>query len=327
MRTGLGNEPRRKLLHVLPSIKLDTMAVFALRVIQNTPDYHHVVVHTDDPGGVGDHYMWHMQATGADLFALDSVDNMLPDINTFAAAILYDPRERITLPIPVIYYAYSTYREDVKCDALIAPGDYAVNRLNINPDYIIPPAIRSRNMRSLYRTAKKKVNRPFTIGLFSSGAGDKYPVGVANYLLQKLDKRIRLFLTYNAGVTKLQRPGTHYLPVVLDANLRGMTECDILIYAHGQKYAPSYGRHCLEMLASGIPVLCERRGAPAEMYKDGTELLFYNKPDELRDYIEELHKNESLAEGLGANAQLRASWQDLLTHIGTLKGVLRGLGA
>ena len=113
---------------------------------------------------------------------------------------------------------------------------------------------------------------------------------------------------------------------MLEAALKGIQLADVAIYAHAPTYTTPYGRLSVEMLAAGVPVICERRGA-VRRYQDRKHVLFFNTRTQILDHVEDIRTNPVLAETLVANGQLLASWEDITIHIGELKRILRTLGA
>lgn len=316
--------PGRKLLHVLSSNQLGSMACFASDVIQTLgAEYSHTVVYPAGDGLPDQSVMMNIQMS-ADFLGVADI-NCMPGVSAYSAAIVYDqPQGACQLPIPTIYYAYSGYNPDVRNDVLVAPCAYAACLWRLSPDYIMPPAVRSRMLRRVYLG---KDAGPFTVGVVSSNNNDRYPLSVVTHLQDNLPKSWRLLCTDHPQIrTRKASRQTWLVPRMLDATIKVMQMSQVLIYAH-DNYTPAYGRLCLELLASGVPVICQRSGAPAALYRDGVELTFFDTPEEIVPIIESLRQWPAAVEALASNAQLRASWEDLSIHVGTLKGILRKLGA
>lgn len=331
IRPGLLAQPRRCLLHLLSTSDIDSSTVFALELIQNMDNYGHTVIYADPPGSMPETLMWALQAYGVNLLQVDSF-NAIDRVEEYAAAIAYNVGGELNLPIPTIYYAYNTFSAGVAHDVLIAPSEYMRaqlrSRWNVTPDYVMPPAVRSRMFRGLKRNAE--TNQPFTVGIFSSGRPNKYPKRCIEQLMEYVPDDVRLIFTHlseKGAKPKRRRPNIWMVPKMLDAALKGLQLSDVAIYAHSDDHVSTYGRLCMEMLATGVPVICQRKGAPASILEDGKHVLFFDRHSEIIPRIRLLRQDPRLGEMLGANGQLFASWHDITIHVGTIKGVLRTLGA
>jgi len=65
----------------------------------------------------------------------------------------------------------------------------------------------------------------------------------------------------------------------------------------------------------------------AETLENGVQTLLYDTIDEAIEHVNRIRVDTVIADQLGANAQMWASWQDDSAHIGKLKRILRMIGA
>ena len=322
-RLGYAEYPKRRLLHVLDTNKIDSMSVFALELIQLMPEYHHTVWAYADPSTMDITWMLAMQAAGANLLHTDNRTHT--DGNHYGACIFYDTAVHSSIDrpgdIPIIYYQYHNdpyFQPDVLIHAGMYPeGDYV--------DVAMPPAIRSRVFAS---TGRQRSGDMFSVGIFSSGRKDKYPADLIKYFMDNIPDDMRLIHTAIKDGPKPARnkPNVWMVPLMMDAVLKGLTMSDVSIYAHGPNYTTKWGRLCFELLSSGKPMICERRGAPVRLLKDKVHTLFFDTPEEALQLVKMLRQSPDVGGQLGANGRMLAGWQDIATHLGTLKTVLRAVG-
>lgn len=269
-----------------------------------------------------------LQAAGVDL--LIGAGELKDISETHSAAIMHSVtcKQASGLPasIPKLYYAYEHYDSAVDCDVLLFPSEFSANVSMPKSDYeILPPGVRSRMLRNTKVGAAKA---PFTFGLFSSGAAGRYPMDLVRYLITRVPKGMRMIVTSADGLPAPPRNNSVWvLPRMVDATIKGLQMSDAVIYATAADCAPRYGRTCVEAMAAGLPVVCRKFGAPAAMLADKTNVLMFDNNIEVLDYIVYLHDNPSVREQLAANGQVWASWQDIATQVGVIRGLLKALGA
>ena len=317
--------PRRRLLHILGTSALDSMSVFALELIQMLPEYNHTVWMYDEPASLDMTLLMAMQAAGVNLLHVDKGGEL--NAAGFGAGIVYDvPYVDCYGNKPVIYYKY----QNEPCfnpDIILTPN----KSLDDHREYFMPPAIRTRIFGSVgNRKQWQSINvvDSFSIGIFSSGRADKYPADLIKYFMDNLPDDMRLIHTAIKGGPKpdKQKPNVWMVPLMLDAVLKGMAMSDVAIYAHGPDYTTKWGRLCFELLSTGKPVICERRGGPMQLLKDKVHTMFFETPAEAMELVKMLRQNPDVGEQLGANGRMLAGWQDIATHLGTLKTILRAVG-
>ena len=316
-----GLSPRRRLLHVLGSNRISSMPMFCLELIQVLPDYAHTVLCQADVEDIDRTWMWSVQVTGAELLHSDwrRTEHVPSSLSkACSAVIMYDTWINVIGSTPTIYYRYNSDVDDSCVSAVISPRG----------ELSMPPAIRSRAFRGVRRDAS---NPKFTVSVLSSGREDRYPITLIQYLARHLDADIRLVVS-EPGARPLDTAGHDVwrLPIMIDAPLKGLQMSDVAVYAHEPLRCPEhtpYGRLCAELVASGVPVVCERVGAPARMYQEGTHVLFFNEPEEALAGIETLRHNPDLRESLRASGQLIGSQQDISVHLGMFRDILRSVGA
>lgn len=319
-RLGYAQYPRRRLLHILNTNQIDSMSVFALELIQLLPEYNHTVWVYADPSKMDNTWMLAMQATGANLLHVERSGEL--NAADFGAGIVYDmPDVDCYGNKPVIYYQYH-HEPCFDPDIVLQPYEYRY----CHKTFKMPPAIRSRVFASVGRQPK---TNPFSVGIFSSGRPDKYPAALIKYFMDNIPDDMRLIHTAIKGgpVPSRPRPNVWMVPLMLDAVLKGMSMSDMAIYAHGPDYTTKWGRLCFELLSTGKPVICERRGNLMDLMNDRVHTRFFNTPEEAMELVKMLRQNPDVGEQLGANGRMLAGWQDINTHLGTLKTVLRMVGA
>jgi hypothetical protein len=316
---------RRTLLHIVPELRLGSVTVYLRELMQHLPDYHHVVWHATPMTDVNDTLIWALQVTGADILQVYDMQ-CLPNADQYDVAIVYDSPVPLQLTIPIIHYAYHTAPDQDYADLTLVPSGYMLRKLqSTHPAArVLVPGIRSRALRGLRR---KHHNNTYTLGVFSSDEPGKYPYDLVAWLADNIPDDVGLVLSNTAALTAHKSRTLRYVPIIMDAALKGLQMVDVALYAHGNDYITPYGRMVTEIQASGTPVICERRGALIDRYVDRQHVLFFDNNEQILTHLTSLRHDNNMAETLSANGQLLASWEDITIHIGELKRILRMLGA
>ena len=338
MRRELLDVARPKLAHVLPDLRVGGCLLFIYDLAAALTGYQHVLLYETSPTAVDPDVLWISQMFGLDVQQAPMITEETIAAGQYSAAILYSVKghDRIGDVVPTIYYAYGEYDNTPHDNILIACSKYAVTTNSrgekiehILPDYVIPPAFNSRALRA-HKDAKGG-----TIGILSTA--DNYPYELVAYFAAKLPAaalklvistptaRPEMLANWQAISSSTQR--LFFAAVKPTAASSYMKGLDILVYGSGAEHFPAYGRLAMEAMASGLPVVCERKGAPAELLTDNEHVMMFDSPEEAYDKALFLHEHRDIAERLAANAALWASWQDISVNIGRIKGILRMLGA
>jgi hypothetical protein len=292
-----------------------------LELIQLMSEYNHTVWVYGNPATMDITWMLALQATGASLLHVEAGSGELKAAD-FGAGIVYDvPNIDCYGNKPIIYYQYQ-HEPCFDPDIILKP---IKSTSDTNKVFEMPPAVRNRVFSSY---AKRQADAPFTVGIFSSGRPDKYPAELIQYFMDNVPDDIRMIHTAIKDGPKPNkpRPNVWMVPLMLDAVLKGMSMSDMAIYAHGPNYTTKWGRLCFELLSTGKPVICELRGAPTELLEDKVHTMFFDTPEGAMKLVKMLRQNPHVGEQLGANGRMLAGWQDIATHLGTLKTVLRAVG-
>jgi hypothetical protein len=293
-------------------------------MLMHLGEYHHTIMHSTPMQLLDGPLVWALQALGADVLQITDCYR-IPEPRKYTAAILYDIPMAPPLPIPTILYAYHNTPVHAYTDVTIVPTEVMASQIPADV-VVIPPAIRSRAMRGIRKNRKPQ---PYTLGLFSSGELGKYPSELVRWLMAHIPNDTRLIISQVDPTVRPRdsRKQVWQIPVMLEATLKGIQMSDVVIYAHSSDYTTPYGRLSAEMLAGGVPVICERRGAVTTRYEDRKHVLYFDDPEQILHHVETLRTNTVMAETLAANGQMLASWDDMTIHIGEIKRLLRMLGA
>lgn len=316
----------KRLLHVLPNARINGRTMFALDLVQALPGYTHTVVVLDEPENSDQALTWSMLAAGA--VVLHGKEYRHSDEHDeYAAALIYGAdSSRLSLPprIPRICYAYHGFDAGEGYDLVLFPSEYAMGSGPRSFECeVLAPAIKVRTLRRLGAVKDPR----FSVGLFSSGEEGKYPIGLIMHLAKKLPSDIRLIVTQHPAIKPLAGGGIWSVPAMPESTLKGIYMSNVVVYANAPEYCTGYGRTCMEALAARRPVVCERRGAPGELLRDGVHALMFDGYDQAVDGILYLRKERSAADKLAATGQVLASWHDISNHVATLKGILHSMGA
>jgi glycosyltransferase involved in cell wall biosynthesis len=153
-------------------------------------------------------------------------------------------------------------------------------------------------------------------------------LGLVTELMPKVPEGARLLVTAHPDLSKpAGNNRVWFLPEMLDATLKGIQMCDAVIYASNATHVTPFGRTAAEAMSARRPVVCERRGAMAEQVEDGKHAFMFDTPDEALEKVLYLRDHPDVSKVIAANGQLWSSWQDMNTHTGTLRGILKALGA
>jgi hypothetical protein len=283
--------------------------------------------------------LWISQMHGLDLQQTPTITEETIAAGKYSAAILYGVKghDRIGTVIPTIYYAHGGYDNTPGDNILIACSRYTITHdyngnvvEHILPDHVIPPALNSRALRG-----HAKGDKSGAIGILSTP--DHYPTALIDYFVSKLEsmkpklivsappKQLGTPRKWQEASVKTQR--LLIAPTKPTVAASCMKNLDVLVYGSSDDHFPPYGRTVVEAMAAGLPVVCERKGALAEMLTDNEHVMMFDSPEEAYDKVLFLHEHKDVAERLAANAALWASWQDISVNVGRIKGILRMLGA
>jgi hypothetical protein len=326
-RPDLRGAVRRKLLHIIDNCNICGTSMFMHDLIRCMPQYAHTVVVLDDPESADQPLVWYLQAAGVNLLFSVKYDCTYLS-NQHSAAILHSLyRSDYKLPsdIPIVYHAYGNYDPAIAYDVLLIASDNMATTYGIDVDYeVLPPGVCTRVISS----NKPANTRQFTYGVFSSTAPGKYPLELVKYLMPRVPDGARLLVTGNKSLPK-PPPGRKVwmVPQMVGATIKGIQLSDVVLYASQNEYTTPYGRTCVEAMSARRPVVCQRNGAPASSLTDGIHALMFDTPSEALEKVLYLRDNPENGEILAANGQLWASWQDINTHVGTFRSILKALGA
>lgn len=331
------------IVHVMPNMKVDGCYSLALTLSDELKEYKHTLLTEYDYLKDGNEMILGAQSKGMHVCIADKITPENIDSGNYTGAILYNVEDhpKIGEVIPSIYYSYGIYDPGTCCDAVVACSDFATQNGRYKPYAskldavaIIPPMVQTRQLR---RLAAKP--HPYTVGLLTSGAYNKYPCKTVMQLLSKIPEDITINMS---TLQKYPNPGmglamsdrtTRYPGRLLSCSVRPLAAihyivlCDAIIYASAEKHQEPYGRLVVEAMALGKPVICERRGIFASTLEHGVNALLFDTADEALDHLIRIQKDPEMASKLGTNAQMWASWQDVTVHLGKMKRTLRMVGA
>jgi len=329
-----------KLLHILPSTQISSDLLFVIDLSKELTEYNHYVIFEKLDPQMDMDTVWLLQSVGINVLFADVLTPEVIEKEQASGVIIYNLEGHTDLGsvCPSIYYSCGVYDEVSKCKMTVAASDYACiydckgRPLNLNKEFVIPPAINTRVLRYY-----NKQDPNFTVGLITSGARDKYPCEFIIELLSKLDKSKDVIL----GLTildKYKHPGTQLAideysktnklircSHKITAGLYYISHCDVVIYATANNYYEPYSRTVVEAMAFGRPVICENRGCFPTLFEHNNNILLFNMVDEAVEYINKL-KDKTLRSSIGLNGQLRSSWEDISLHSGKMKKALRMIG-
>ena len=333
---------RDHIAHVIPDLKLSGCLCLATKIAHELrKQYQHTLIFETPLLEAQSELYYQVQGYGMDVLQTDLITPASLEENDFTGVILYNVTNRPSLGgvMPSIYYSYGIYDEAVGGVA-VACSEYACDNRRSGPaqdklldrELIVPPMVSTREWRRI-KTGK----HPFTVGILTSGAYNKYPCRVVMELLGKIPKDVTLLITTlprysHMGVQlaidarKQECKNTFTCSPIFGATLRYLASCDILVYASSDDHYEPYGRLVVEAMALGKPVVCENRGVFQQTLEHGVNAFLFNTTDEIIEYINRIRGDSSMVALLGANAQMWASWQDTTVHIGKLKRVLREVG-
>ena len=333
MRRRLRQCVVKRLLHILPDARISGRSMFALDLIQSLQNYVHTVVVLDEPENADQSLAWSLAAAGAIVLYAKPYCHSAASEECAAALIYGAAAEDVRLPadMPKIGYAYHGFDSKLRCDVVLFPSEHAahcdMHGKPITPamEYeVLAPGIKTRTMR---RLGAAKDDR-FSVGVLSSSENGKYPAELIDVLARTLPDDVRIIVTQSKSIRHLAGDGRMWsVPVMMESTLKGLFMSNVVVYASAPGYCTEYGRTCMEALAAKRPVVCERRGAPAALLKDGVHALMFDRYDEVADKIMRLRKDVPMADKLAATGQVLASWHDVSNHAGALKGILYSLGA
>lgn len=339
------SDARDRLVHIVPDLKLSGSLCLALRLaVELRKQYHHTLLFETPIETADAELCYQAQGFGMDTVQVDAITPELLESQGFTGAIAYNVTGHpgIARVIPTLYYSYGEYDASSAAGSLVIPcSRYACTftrygrfytGMELDPQMVIPPMVPTRDWRRM-----KATPHPFTVGIITSGAYDKYPCRVVMELMSKLPKDVAVLLTSlpkykNFGTQlaidarKAEYKNTITCSPIFGATLRYLVSCDVLVYASADDHQEPYGRLVVEAMALGKPVICENRGVFTETLDHGVNAFLFNNTDDITEHINRIRKDRGMAELLGANAQMWASWQDTTVHIGKLKRVLRAIG-
>ncbi|MCC7080304.1 MAG: glycosyltransferase family 4 protein [Burkholderiales bacterium] len=81
---------------------------------------------------------------------------------------------------------------------------------------------------------------------------------------------------------------------------------DIFFYRTAPAWEESYGRVILEAMATGLPVVAERKGGYLEYVEDGRDILLFDSESEAEDLLRRLKREPSLRRSIGTAARRTA---------------------
>jgi len=343
LNTRAAEAPRAHLAHVLPTLEVSgclSMATTLMHDLKN--QYAHTLLFDSDLTSTDKYCLLYAQSCGAQVLHADHITPEVMDSCGFTGAVLYNVTERqgIGAVLPSIYYSHGIYDANIVPDLVVTSSDYATrhdrfgNELNLDPAWVIPPFMQTRSMRRV-----RGPRRPFTVGIFTSGYMGKYPAEFVMQMMHLLPDDVGLMINtmseYRHPGAELaikdrnDRVGKRMLPVPIMPSMaiRYLIGVDALVYACAPGHYDPYARLVVEAMAFGKAVICERRGAPAELLEHGVNALLFDTPEEAVDHVQRIQTDTKAREMLGVNAQLWASWQDSSAHIGQFKRALRMIGA
>lgn len=336
MRPKLRGLKRPALLHILPDLKISTRYQFLRSCITAFDNYTHKVVVLDDPVNNDSHTDITLKALGADVFYTDTLSLTETELaEKCDSCILYDLADyRLALPaeLPRIQYACTKAKYDTKADSVIACSDYMAKALKmlgglpktmVDDMLVAYPGVDWRKMH-MYALPKEHKNL-FTVSLASGENYNKYPLDIANLLIDKLPKDFRLVMS-NHKKLELNGREVHKFPVQLDASIRVIQYGSVVVYARNDDYNSYTIRTCIEACSMGRPVVCKNTGLAKALFTDGVNALLFNNEEELIDKIMTVHKDPEYGMELGHNAKTLVAEYDIVNALHTMKSEIHALG-
>lgn len=327
----------------MPKLELCGSLCFAARIAHELrTQYRHTLLFESDLLATDPELYYQAQGYGMDTLHVDAITPEVLDAADFTGAILYNVTDHpgIGKVMPSMYYSYGVYDPEVggtvvpcsKHACVTRRDPFARYQTKLDDALVIPPMVPTRELRR-----KKSTPHPFTVGILTSGAYDKYPCRVVMELLNKIPNDITLLITKlpkykHIGMElalesrKSECKNTFTCTPAMGATIRYLASVDVLVYASDDAHDEPYGRLVVEAMALGKPVICENRGAFKDTIEHGVNAFLFNTTDEIIEHINRIRRDSDMTELLGANAQMWASWQDITVHIGKLKRVLREIG-
>jgi len=177
-----------KLVHILTN-RISGELLFVADLVRELSDYTHYILFEGLDAKMDLDVIWFLQSIGANVLFVDKITPEVIEQENPAGVILYniEGHPDIGKVVPTLYYSYGVYDKIPGQTLIVSVSDYNCKwdchhrPLNLDPNYVIPPAINTRALRYY-----KKPTQNFTLGLITSGAQDKYPCSFLIELLSKL---------------------------------------------------------------------------------------------------------------------------------------------
>jgi glycosyltransferase involved in cell wall biosynthesis len=98
-------------------------------------------------------------------------------------------------------------------------------------------------------------------------------------------------------------PGVTLLPVGAEEAADYLRSIDCFYYRTAPHWFETYGRVVFEAMASGLPVVCERRGGYREHMTDGRDAFLFDTPGQARAILQRLKDDAELRVAVGREAR------------------------
>ena len=322
---------RDHIAHIIPELTLSGCLCLATKIAHELRrQYQHTLVFETPLMQAQPELYYNAQNAGLDVVQADEITPEVLESSGFTGAILYNVAgaqyNGLGQILPSIYYSYGVYDAGVG-GWPVSCSEYAckVRRtgpgtVHLDPDLVIPPMVSTREWRRVRGT-----KHPFTVGILTSGAYDKYPCRVVMELLGKMPKDVTLLITklprykhmgmqLALDARKEECRNTFTCDPTIGATLKYLVSCDALIFASDDEHYEPYGRMVVEAMALGKPVICENRGVFATTLEHTVNSFLFNNTDEIIEHVNRIRRDQSMVELLGANARLnsKVSWGRLV---------------
>ena len=149
---------RDKLVHIVPRLEVCGVLSFVYDVVGSMKDYYHVILHETDLKVPNDEIVTSFHGQGCDVLQVDRVTFEAIDALNATGAVFYNTVGQqytgLGSVLPSVYYSYGMYDERVRTNLTVPCSTYAATqlrsgqRVQLDPDWVVPPFIDTRTLRT-----------------------------------------------------------------------------------------------------------------------------------------------------------------------------------
>ncbi len=184
----------------------------------------------------------------------------------------------------------------------------ALRTLSGYPGQVLESPIDVAPFLAIDRSAAQ-ASRPFTVGRLSRDTLKKHHADdIALYRrLARQGLRVRIMGGTCLAPELGGEPGIELLPAGAADNASFLASLDAFIYRTSDNWYETYGRVVFEAMASGLPVVCGRRGGFADYIDHGVNGLLFDDSSEAERLLLALMRDRQSGAALGNAARRYAS--------------------